>query len=70
MVGLEEGDGIIFVPKDLKHNQHQGVEPINYDDDDDADDEYDDDDFGDDNDDAMFSSSQWTPNIISTRGGQ
>ena len=49
-----------------------GVEPINYDDDDaDDDDDDDDNDFGDDDDDDdMFSSSQWTPNTIGTRGGQ
>ena len=50
------------------------MEPINYNDDD-ADDDADvndDDDFCDDNDDYddIFSSSQWTPNTIATRGGQ
>ena len=58
---------------DPKHDRHQGG-TVNYDDigdinDDDDDD--DDDDFGDDDDDDdIFSSSQWTPNTIGTRGGQ
>ena len=43
MVRLEEGEGIIIPPKDLKHDQHQGLETIIYDEDD-ADDDADDDD--------------------------
>ena len=72
MVDLEEEEGIIFLPKDLQHNQNQGVELIKCEDDDDDDDDADDNDgFGDDNDDDdMFSSSQQTPNTIGNRGEQ
>ena len=51
---LKEGERLVFVPKDLKHNRHQ----INYDNE-----EYDEDDndFDEDNDDYdVFSLSQWT----------
>ena len=68
---LDEGEGIIFLPKDLKQDQHKGVEPINYDDCDADDGDDDDDDFSADNDDDdTFPSSQRTPNRIGTRGGQ
>ena len=49
MVGLEERERIIFLPKDVKNNRHQRGGANKYDEDDDATD--DDDDFGDDNDD-------------------
>ena len=60
MVGLEEGEGIIFLPKDLYTISIRGVDPINYDHDDAAydDDDDDDHDFGDDDDDDhVYSSS-------------
>ena len=50
MISLEEGEGLIFLPKDLKHDRHQGGRAINYDNDDDDGDE-DDDDFDEDIDD-------------------
>ena len=58
----EEGEGLIFLSKDLKYNWHQGGGQINYDnddyDDDDDDDNDDDDDFDDEDDDfEVFSSS-------------
>ena len=47
---LEKWEGLIFLPKDLKHNRHQGGGQINYDDDDyDDDDDDDDDDYDEDN---------------------
>ena len=55
---LEEGEGLVFVPKDLKHNWHQGGGRTNYDDDEYDDDDDDDNDFDDDYD--VFSSSQRT----------
>ena len=68
---LEEGEGLVFVPKDLKHNRHQGGGgQINYDDDE-YDDDDDDDDCDDDNDDYdVFSSSQRTSNMVGTRGSR
>ena len=74
LISLEEGEGIIFLPKDLKHNRHQGEGQLNYDNDDydyDDDDNDDDDDFHDDEDGFdWFSSSQRTSNRVGTRGGR
>ena len=53
MISPEEGAGLIFIPKDLKHNWHQGGQ-INYDNDDDDADDLD----GDDDDYDVFSSSE------------
>ena len=63
--------GLIILPKNLKHNR-KGAGPINYDNDDDNDDDDDgdDDDDNDDNDDYdVFSSHQRTSNTIGTMGG-
>ena len=69
MISLEEGDEIIFLPKDLKYYWHLGGRAINYDYDD-GDDDGDEDDFDEDNDDFdVFSISQRTSNTISTRWG-
>ena len=49
---LKEGEGPVFVPKDLKHNRHQcGGGQINYDNYEYEYDDDDDNDFDDDNDD-------------------
>ena len=40
---LDEREGLVFVPKDLKHNHHRGGEgQISYDNDENDDDDYDD----------------------------
>ena len=62
MTRLEEGNWVIFLPKDPKHNQHQRGQR-NFDNDDNDDDADDDDDNY-----NVFSSSQRTSNRVGTKG--
>ena len=76
VIGLEEGEVLIFLSKELKYYWHKGRGQINYDsdeydNDEDDNDDYDDDDDDDDNDEDydMFSSSKRTSTMINNRGG-
>ena len=71
MISLEQGEGLVFIPNDFKHNLHQ-LGWINSDDNDNGDDDDDDDDDDDvsdyDNDYDMLTSSERILNRVITRG--